>query len=89
MSHNGRRHPPRPRIGAVTPAPSREEAAAIAAAVERFLVETAPAPASQAPESRWLRAALEEGVRAHAGAALGTAARWGAYRRWTSPAASG
>jgi hypothetical protein len=72
MSRNGRRRPPRPRIGAITPTPSPEEAAAIAAAIEDFLVETAPAPGSEAPESRWSRAALEEGVRAHAGGAWGT-----------------
>ncbi|HSJ18557.1 MAG TPA: hypothetical protein VK920_10730 [Solirubrobacterales bacterium] len=72
MGRNGKRRPPRPRIGAVTPAPSHEEAAAIAAAIERFLAETAPAPAPEVPASRWSRAALEEGVRPHAGGAWGT-----------------
>jgi hypothetical protein len=78
MARNGRRRPPRPQIGAVSPAPSRQEAAAIAAAIERFLVETAPAPAPRGEGSRWTRAALEEGVRAHPGGGWGTAARWGA-----------
>jgi hypothetical protein len=78
MSRNGRRRPPRPRIGAVTPTPSPEEAAAIAAAIEDFLVDTAPAPAPNAPESRWSRAALEEGVRPHAGAGWGVSTRWDA-----------
>ena len=78
MSRNGRRRPPRPRIAAVTPTPSREEAAAIAAAIERFLVETAPAPAPQSEESRWSRTALEEGVRAHPGGGWGMPARWDA-----------
>ncbi len=64
LGRNGRRSPPRPRIelrdsAAATP----EEAAAIAAAIEQFLRDTAPAPAQEGDrESRWLRAALEEGV---------------------------
>ena len=42
---------------------SVDEAAAIAAAVERFLVETAPPPASAGEDvSPWQRAALLEGV---------------------------
>lgn len=45
--------------------PSEDEAAAIAAAVERFLAETAP-PAGGERETigPWQRAALVEGVRA-------------------------
>jgi hypothetical protein len=44
---------------------SEEEAAAIAAAVERFAADTAPAPAAPAVEmDPWLRAALVEGVNA-------------------------
>ena len=63
MSTNGRRRPPRPRIELVTPAPSQPEAAAIAAAIERFLVETAPTPAAASPRlSRWQRTAIIEGV---------------------------
>lgn len=44
--------------------PSAEESAAIAAAVERFLAETAPAGAAEEAEavSPWQRAALAEGV---------------------------
>jgi hypothetical protein len=45
--------------------PSEDEAAAIAAAVERFVAETAPAPAPGGQEqavSPWQRAALLEGV---------------------------
>jgi hypothetical protein len=41
----------------------REEAAAIAAAIEQVLTETAPALAPAA-RSRWLDAALREGVEA-------------------------
>ena len=41
------------------------EAAAIVAAIERFLADTAPAPATtEAGRSRWQRAALEEGISA-------------------------
>ncbi len=46
-------------------AASPEEAAAIAAALERFLWETAPAPQQTGPESRWQQAALREGVSVH------------------------
>jgi hypothetical protein len=61
MAGNGRRRPPRPQIEVKSATASPEEAAAIAAALERFLWETAPAP--QAVEaSRWQRAALREGV---------------------------
>ena len=61
MAQNGHRTPPRPRIevgGSATP----EEAAAIAAAIEQFIQDTAPPPAPQEATSGWLRAALHEGV---------------------------
>ena len=62
---NGTRRPPRPRIELVSSAATETEAAAIVAAVEQYLVETAPAPAASDPErSRWQRAALEEGIAA-------------------------
>jgi hypothetical protein len=63
MSRNGNRRPPRPRIELATPASSPQEAAAVTAAIERFLAETAPAPAPSGPAlSGWQRAALLEGV---------------------------
>ena len=63
MSRNGSHHPPRPRIEVKTGAATREEAAAIAAAIEQFLHDTAPAPAAgEAAMNPWLRAALYEGV---------------------------
>ncbi len=40
---NGNRRPPRPRIEMLGPAEPRE-AAAVVAAVEQFLADTAPAP---------------------------------------------
>jgi hypothetical protein len=65
MGRNGERHPPRPRIELVTEPASESEAAAIVAAMEQFLAETAPPPsAAAAPGSRWQRAALTEGVSA-------------------------
>ena len=64
MSTNGRRRPPRPRIEVVSAAATAEETAAIAAALERFLSETAPAPGTAEQISRWQRAALIEGVSA-------------------------
>ena len=67
MSRNGKRRPPRPRIESITPAPSSEEATAIAAAIERFLADTAPPPvATPQRHSAWQRAALREGVSARA-----------------------
>lgn len=64
MGANGRRKPRRPRIEIVAPAAEETEAAAIVAALERFLAETAPAPGSGEPQSRWQRAALEEAISA-------------------------
>ena len=63
MSRNGKHAPPRPRIELRQSAASPEEAAAIAAAIEQFLRDTAPAPAAgPEPVDPWLRAALFEGV---------------------------
>jgi hypothetical protein len=42
--------------------PKADEAAAIAAAIERFQAETAPAEAAEETVSPWQRAALIEGV---------------------------
>jgi hypothetical protein len=64
MARNGKGRPPRPRIEIQSANASPEEAAAIAAALERFLWETAPAPQA-APRSRWQEAALREGVAVH------------------------
>jgi hypothetical protein len=61
MSANGHRKPPRPRVEVVKGAASEEESAAIAAALEQFLTETAPARTEQAV-SRWQQAALRDGV---------------------------
>jgi hypothetical protein len=61
VSSNGRRTPPRPRIEVRQANASPEEAAAIAAAIEQFLRDTAPPPAPpQKTISPWLRAGLLE-----------------------------
>ncbi len=53
----------RPQLRIVAPAASPEEAAAVVAALERFMRETAPAPApAPTGPSPWARAALLEGV---------------------------
>jgi hypothetical protein len=63
MTSNGRRRPRRPAIEVIAPAASPAQAAAIAAALERFLHDTAPPPAFPTPaRSPWERAALAEGV---------------------------
>ncbi len=63
MSKNGKRRPPRPSIELVAPNATAEETAAIAAALERFLHDTSPAPGPPRRQTRpWERAALSEGV---------------------------
>lgn len=54
----------RPRLELIAPSATPEEAAAVAAAIERFLRDTAPPPAPPAAPrvSPWLRAALLEGT---------------------------
>jgi hypothetical protein len=53
----------RPQLRIIAPAASPEEAAAVVAALERFMRETAPTAApARAPVSGWLRAARAEAV---------------------------
>jgi len=53
----------RPKLSIVAPDASPEEAAAVVAALERFMRETAPTPAPPAPRrNAWQQAALHEGV---------------------------
>ena len=59
MTTNGKRRPPRPAIQVIAPAAGPEQAAAIAAALERFLHDTAPVIVPVAASAtRWERAAL-------------------------------
>ena len=78
MTTNGKRRPRRPTIEVVAPTASPEQAAAIAAALERFLHDTAPsmAPAA-ARQSRWERAALAQGVCTEGPNAWGDPHPWG------------
>jgi hypothetical protein len=71
-SDNGKQSPPRPQIEIQGAVAQPDEAAAIAAALERFLWETAPAP-RPAEVSRWQQAALKEGVSSRTGLGSG----WG------------
>jgi hypothetical protein len=53
----------RPQLQIVAPNASPEEAAAVVAALERFMRETAPPPSPPAiPGNPWVEAALHEGV---------------------------
>ena len=65
MGRDGERRPPRPRIEILSSGASASEAAAVVAAIEQFLADTAPAPAAEGPAiSPWARAALEDGIAA-------------------------
>jgi hypothetical protein len=62
VTRNGKQRPARPRIE-LRQSASPEEAAAIAAAIEQFLRDTAPPPAeTAAPPNPWVRTARLEGV---------------------------
>jgi hypothetical protein len=62
VAGNGKRRPPRPRIEIEASNASPGEAAAIAAALEQFLIETAPPPRPVERHNPWQRAALQEGI---------------------------
>jgi hypothetical protein len=54
---------PGPRLKLIAPSASPEEAAAVVAALERFMRATAPAPSAPAQQhDRWRGAAILEGV---------------------------
>jgi len=78
MTSNGRRRPRRPVIELIAPAASPAQAAAIAAALERFLQDTTPVRApGRTARSRWERAALAEGVGLSVPDAWGDPQPWG------------
>ena len=53
----------RPRLELIAPSASPEEAAAVVAAIEQFMRDTAPPPAARPSRPNpWLRAALLEGT---------------------------
>lgn len=71
----------RPQLEIVAPGASPEEAAAVVAALEQFMRQTAPARAAAPPKpSPWQRTALLEGVAHDADAltAWGDGMPWGA-----------
>jgi hypothetical protein len=79
MSRNGKQQPGRPRIEVKQATASPEEAAAIAAAIEQFLRDTAPPPAPPGPRtSPWLRAGLLEAT----GRAASGSTPWGESEAW-------
>jgi hypothetical protein len=75
VTANGKQAPRRPRIEIKQSAASPEEAAAIAAAIEQFLRDTAPAPAPDAGPS--LSPWLEAGLRESTGREPSAGAPWG------------
>ena len=79
MTRNGRNRPQRPRIEIEQSAASPAEAAAIAAAIEQFLWDTAaPPPPPETRINAWLRAGLFEGV----GRAARDPSPWGDPDPW-------
>lgn len=79
MSRNGHGHHGRPRIELLHASASPDEAAAIAAAIEQFLHDTAPPPSAPVgSQSPWLRAGLLE----NAGPGGSSPARWGDPEAW-------
>jgi hypothetical protein len=80
MTTNGKRRPPRPAIELIAPAAEPAQAAAIAAALERFLHDTAPVVITTPPAapSPWARAAIAEGV------GLAAPTPWGDEEPWGS-----
>jgi hypothetical protein len=82
MSRNGKQQPGRPRIEVKQATASPEEAAAIAAAIEQFLRDTAPPPAPPGLRtSPWLRAGLLEAT----GRAASGSTPWGESEAWGRP----
>jgi hypothetical protein len=64
VARNGKKRPSRPRIEVRQANATPEEAAAIAAAIEQFLRDTAPPPAEAGPRtSPWLRTGLFEAAK--------------------------
>ncbi len=78
MSSNGRRRPQRPKISAIEPAPTDAEAAAICAALEQFLQETAPPPQTVKSSNPWQRSAVSDSTgQSQVHNAWGDSSPWG------------
>ena len=69
----------RPQLRIIAPSASPQEAAAVVAALEQFMRDTAPPAAAGRPQgSAWQRAALHEAVGYHAAAR----SPWGDSHPW-------
>jgi hypothetical protein len=77
MNGNGKRRPPRPALDLVAPGAGPEEAAAIAAALEQFLRDTAPVARPALRPGGWERAALREAIGERAPDPWGEGLAWG------------
>jgi hypothetical protein len=86
ISRNGRNSPPRPRLEIAQAGASSEEAAAIAAAIEQFIRDTAPAAVPPRPIEGWRRAGLFEGVGLGADSPSPWLEPWGDPEPWGSAA---
>ena len=72
MRQNAAMPAPTPRLKLIAPSASPEEAAAVVAALERFMRATAPAPTpATEPADPWRRVAILEGVEREAQGDLG------------------
>ena len=78
VPRNGRQSPRRPRIEMRQSAATPEEAAAIAAAIEQFLRDTAPAPEAAPGSAGWARTAVLDA----SGVDAGLPSPWGDPQPW-------
>ncbi len=69
----------RPALTLIAPSASPVEAAAVVAALERFMRDTAPAPAAAQPRDPWQRAARMLAV----GHEPGAPSPWGGQHPWS------
>lgn len=86
ISRNGRNTPPRPRLEIAQAGASPEEAAAIAAAIEQFIRDTAPPAPVRGRIDGWRRAGLFEGVGLPADSPSPWLEPWGDPEPWGAAA---
>lgn len=70
----------RPALTLIAPSASPAEAAAVVAALERFMRDTAPSPAAAQPPDAWKRAARLQGAGHQQ---LGGPSPWGDEHEWS------
>lgn len=78
MSTNGKRKPPRPKLQVIQPAANPQQAAAITAALQQFLIETTPVAQPSETLNAWQRQALLEST----GETAGGLNPWGDTSPW-------